>query len=97
MLNGPVVMSAPNRPRNSRAQLLNMPMRGDSSMVHDTANSSPGIAIGSSINPQARLRSGMSVRSVRNANTTAMPTDIAVLATAITTVLKKIVYVSPSE
>jgi hypothetical protein len=50
----------------------------------------PGTAIGTSINPQARFRNGMSVRSVRKAKKTAMTNASVVLAAAKTTVLKNI-------
>ena len=88
MFRGPLVASIPNKPSTSRIQTLKRPMRGDSKKVQETAKSNPGMAMGTSIRPHATLRNGMSVRSVRNANTVARPTEMAVLNTASKAVLK---------
>ncbi len=53
--------------------MLSTPVFGDSSNAQPRAKSTPGIAIGIKINDHARLRSGISVRSISQANITAMP------------------------
>ena len=83
-------MMRPNQDDISRIQTLKIPICGESRNVHETANRSPGMAMGISINPQARFRNGKSVRSVKYAKNTATQIEIAVLNVASTAVLKNI-------
>ena len=89
MFSGPRSSTKPKKPAKSRSHTLKIPIVGDSRNVQDTAYSRPGMAMGMSISPQARLRNGISVRSVRKAKNTATTTDMTVLATAISAVLRK--------
>ena len=87
----------PNHPSTPRIHTLKRPICGERRKVQETANRSPGIAIGTRIRPQATFRNGMSVRSVRKAKTVARPTEMAVLNTASRAVLKNIDQVCGSE
>ena len=51
--------------------MFNAPILGERSKVQPSANSTPGMAMGIRIRDQARLRPGMSVRSISQANSTA--------------------------
>ena len=97
MFSGPVVSSTPNHPATPRIHTLKRPICGERRKVQDTANRSPGMAMGTRIRPQATLRNGMSVRSVRKAKRVASPTEMAVLNTASRAVLKNMEYVCGSE
>ena len=87
MLNGPVSSPTPKNPSASRSKTLSAPDFGASSNVQASANSTPGIAIGIRISAQARLRQGMSVRSISQANPTAIATVITVLIVDTTSVV----------
>ena len=87
MLIGPSVISTPNSANASRRKTFIAPVFGDNSSAHPSANSTPGMAIGIRINAQARLRQGMSVRSISQANRTAMTTVMAVPTVASTSVV----------
>src|SRR6266404_3142637 len=89
MFHGPSVRLAPKRLKRFRSQTLKKPILGDRRKVQEIANRRPGSAIGISINPQARFLSGISVRSVRNAKTSANVTETKVLAPARIAVFRK--------
>src|SRR5437667_11266539 len=79
MLKGPLAASEWMRPRSAR---LAMPVFGLSIKIQAIEASMPGMARGTSIAVQARLRNGISVRSTSQAKVVARarPTTLTTLA-----------------
>jgi len=71
MFSGPSTNSMPSAASALLSMILKTPVLGASKSVHPRAKSTPGIAIGMRIRVQAKLRSGISVRSMSQAKSIA--------------------------